>query len=349
MRHLFDLPLHYPIIQAPMAGGASSPQLVAAACEAGALGSLACGILSPEQMVQQAQHIRTLTQHAFAMNLFILPEPTPPSAPSLQAAKLWLEPAFNQLGLDFPTVPTWSQSFHAQFETLLQLQPAIASFAFGILTSAQAQALQQKNIRIIGTANSPAHLQAWLDVGADAVVLQGIEAGGHRGGPTELAIEDEYHNLDLLQACRAITDKPLISAGGISQAQQVQDYLAHGADAVQIGTAFLCATESGASSVMKQALWDKRHQKTRLTRLFSGKNARGIENTWMQTLAAYEQDALPYPYQNALTSPMRAWADRHQQAEYLSLWAGTGVAHMRQQSVAEILQYLYSDMDIDCA
>lgn len=330
-----------------MAGGPSSPQLVAAVCEAGALGSLACGMLSPEQIVQQTQQIRTLTQKPFAMNFFILPEPTPPDAQCLQDAQTWLEPAFQQLGLEFPHVQTWSQSFNAQFETLLQLQPAVASFAFGILTPEQAQALQQKNIRIIGTANSPAHLQAWLDMGADAVVLQGVEAGGHRGGPTELTIEDEYHGLDLLQTCRPLTDKPLISAGGIAQAEQVRQYLEQGANMVQIGTAFLCATESGASNTMKQALWDKRHQKTRLTRLFSGKNARGIVNTWMQTLAAHEQDALPYPYQNALTTPMRAWANQNQQAEYLSLWAGTGVAHMRQQSAAEILQYLYADIDTD--
>ena len=177
----------------------------------------------------------------------------------------------------------------------------MASFAFGILNAAQVAALKQRNILVVGTANSVEHLQAWEAIGADAIVVQGLEAGGHRGGPTELPPEQELNLDNLLAACRPLTELPLLAAGGIMDAERIQALLGAGADAVQMGTVFLCSDESGASNVMKQALWQRRDQTTRLTRLFSGKPARGVVNAWMQQLAEHEGDTLGYPYHNALT------------------------------------------------
>ena len=336
-----QLQLTRPIIQAPMAGGASSPQLVAAVSNAGGLGSFACGMISPQQMREGVAHIRSLTSKAFALNLFILPESVQPDAASLAASKAWLDPALRQVGLSMPAPAAWSQSFQAQFATLLELAPTVASFAFGILNSAQVTALKQRNILVIGTANSVEHMQAWLDVGADAVIVQGVEAGGHRGGPTELAAAQELALDDLLAACRPLTDKPLIAAGGIMNSERISALLEAGANAVQMGTVFLCSDECGASAVMKQALWQRRDQPTRLTRLFSGKPARGVVNAWMQQLAEHESDTLPYPYHNALTTPLRTWANQANEPDYLALWAGTGLPHIQKTSAANILDALY--------
>ena len=124
-------------------------------------------------------------------------------------------------------------------------------------------------------------------------------------------------------------------------AERIQALLAAGADAVQMGTVFLCSDESGASSVMKQALWQRRDQTTRLTRLFSGKPARGVVNAWMAQLAEHESDTLGYPYQNALTTPLRTWANQANEPDYLALWAGTGLAQMQKTSAINILDALY--------
>ena len=336
-----QLQLTRPIVQAPMAGGPSSPQLVAAVSNAGGLGSFACGMISPQQMREGVSQIRSLTSKPFAMNLFVLPESVQPDAEALNASKKWLEPALRQVGLSMPTPAAWSQSFQAQFATLLELAPTVASFAFGILSAAQVAALKQRNILVVGTANSVEHLQAWAAIGADAIVVQGLEAGGHRGGPTELPLEQELNLDELLAACRPLTELPLLAAGGIMDAERIQALLAAGADAVQMGTVFLCSDESGASSVMKQALWQRRDQATRLTRLFSGKPARGVINAWMQQLAEYEGDTLGYPYHNALTSPLRTWANQANEPDYLALWAGTGLAHMQKASALHILDALY--------
>ena len=149
-----QLQLSRPIVQAPMAGGPSSPQLVAAVSNAGGLGSFACGMISPQQMREGVSQIRSLTSKPFAMNLFVLPESVQPDAEALNASKKWLEPALRQVGLSMPTPASWSQSFQAQFASLLELAPTVASFAFGILNAAQVAALKQRNILVVGTAST---------------------------------------------------------------------------------------------------------------------------------------------------------------------------------------------------
>lgn len=336
-----QLNLSRPIIQAPMAGGPSSPQLVAAVSNAGALGSFACGMLSSQHMREGVAHIRQLTNKPFAINLFVLPEPTTPDADALARSKQWLEPALRQVGMGFPEPSSWSHSFQEQFATLLELNPTVASFAFGILSTEQMNALHQRNIMVVGTANSVEQVQQWLDIGADAVVVQGLEAGGHRGGPFELQLEQEQPLDALLAACRPLTDKPLIGAGGIMTRERIQTVLAAGADAVQLGTVFLLTPESGASAVMKQALWQRRNQPTRLTRLFSGKPARGIVNAWMQQLQEYEPTTLPYPWHNALTTPLRTWANQANEPDYMAMWAGMGISQVQNgRTAAAILDEL---------
>ena len=204
--------------------------------------------------------------------------------------------------------------------------------------------------RVIGTANHPLEAKAWSDIGADAVCVQGVEAGGHRGGWLAQSETDPLGLLTLISQTRTLTDIPLIAAGGIMTAQDIKAVQAAGAELAQMGTAFLTTDQCGINDTYKQALLDAsqgvRSSETRLTRLFSGKLARGLLNDYLRDFAQFEKaDALPpYPQLNAMTKFMRADATKHLDAEHLSLWAGQGVTLVRNESTDALLTRLTKNL-----
>lgn len=328
----------HPIVQSPMAGGATTPALVSAVSNAGALGSLAGSSLSPEEIVDASRAIRTRTEHPFAINLFIQDVPTP-SHDSVTRALRLLKPLYDELELDPPMPVRWCQPFERQFEALLDICPSVASFTFGILSIEQVEALKVRNIRVVGTATHPDEVIAWSRLGVDAISLQGKEAGGHRG--TFLgACEDALWSIDsLLSAAKQITETPLIVAGGIMTSADVQHYLALGADAAQLGTAFLTTHESGIPHAYKRALINTQHSPD-FTRGFSGRLAKGLPNHAFRFLKKIEKQVPDYPVQNALTAPLRAQGKQLGNAEYLSLWAGDGVHQVRTISASQLIEAL---------
>lgn len=222
--------------------------------------------------------------------------------------------------------------------------------ASALRSSEQVQHLKNLGTLVIGTANHPLEAKAWADIGADAVCVQGIEAGGHRGGWLPQSESDPLGLLTLITQTRACTDIPLIAAGGIMSGQAIKAVQTAGAELAQIGTAFLTTDKCGINDTYKQALLDasqdKRSSETRLTRLFSGKLARGLLNDYLRDFAEFESaDALPpYPQLNAMTKFMRAHASQNMDAEHLSLWAGQGVALVKQESTLELLERLVKDL-----
>lgn len=337
----FNLP--HPIIQAPMAGGPTTPELVAAVANAGALGTLAASFLSPEQMTTQASAIRALTDRPFAINLFILPEPIVPAQVAEQGLAT-LKETYEQLGCPLQLPSKWAESFLPQFEALLSIKPAAASFTFGILTKAQVLALKAADIIIIGTATTVAEARAWADIGADAVCVQGFEAGGHRGTFIN-DIEDSLVGLiALVPACVDAVTIPIIAAGGIMDGRGIVAAQVLGAQAVQMGTAFLSCPEAALTPSYLTAISTASGDQTRLTRLFSGKHARGIVNAFMQN-HRHEEDLVPaYPIQNALTGPLRATAKAKGDPNYLSLWAGQGLSLSRQLKASNLIEQLIAEM-----
>lgn len=333
-----------PIIQGPMAGGATTPELVAAVSNAGALGSFAGSLLSPAALRTEVERIRSLTDRPFLLNFFVQRTPTPSNEEIERGAEL-LRPIWESLGWTaLPQPKQWCEDFDAQFETLLDLRPAAASFTFGILDAVQVERLHAAGILAIGTVTTVEEALAWQAIGADAVIASGIEAGGHRGTFIGRQEDATLTARELWPAVAQAVNIPVIAAGSIMDGSDIKAALALGAAAVQMGTAFLVTIESGIHPAYKQRLVEAEGQPTRLTRSFSGRYARGIENRFMRQMAPVEGQVPPYPVQNALTGSIRAAAATSNDTELMSLWAGTGVARARPMPAEQLIALLASEL-----
>jgi len=333
-----QLGLRFPLIQAPMAGGVTTPELVAAVSNAGGLGSLGAGYLSAEALGEAVGRVRELSDQPFLVNLFVPPPTQPPGVAQLQA---WLErlaPYHLQLGLPPPALPVEvAEPFEEMLAAVLRLRPAVFSFAFGALEPGQVAALHERGIRVLGTATTLEEGRMLEELHVNAVVAQGSEAGGHRGtflGPFEAALTP---TLTLTAQLGAALRVPVIASGGLMDGQDVARAMQAGAGAVQLGTAFLLCPEAGTSAPYRAALQHGR-ESPQLMSAYSGRPARGLPNAFAREVA--DLPPLPYPYQHALTRPLRAAAARQDRPEMLSLWAGTGFRRARALPAAELVTEL---------
>lgn len=332
--------IELPIIQAPMAGGPSTPELAAAVSNAGGLGSLAGGMLSPAKIREEVAATRRLTERPFAMNLFVLETPHPAPEVVERAARL-LQPLRDELGLPpQPPITKFCESFEEQFEALLGSAPAVASFTFGILCESQVEALHRRRVLVSGTATTVAEARAWQAVGADMVCAQGAEAGAHRGTFLDSDENSLIGTMALVpQMCDAVSI-PVIAAGGIMDGRGIAAASVLGASGVQMGTAFLLCPEAGTSAPWREALRNAAERPTRVSRVYTGKAARGLVNEFMLRLSPAEQELAPYPVQNALSGPIRRAAAQANRPEYLSLWAGQGAGLCREIPAGELIRLL---------
>ncbi|MFJ8087086.1 NAD(P)H-dependent flavin oxidoreductase [Lysinibacillus sp. NPDC095746] len=305
-----------PIIQAPMAGVTTS-KFVAACAEEGILGSIGAGYLDGEQTKSFIQEVKKLTKKPFAVNLFVQEEPRI-DIDVLQKARMALQPFYDELGLSPVQSVTSKEVFAEQVQAVLDENVAICSFTFGIPSADVIQRLKDNNVYVIGTATTLEEAKRVEQAGMQAVVLQGGEAGGHRGSFTEPMQLIDLH--DLLEQVVGQIGIPIIAAGGIVTKEDVSKALARGAQAVQIGTALLVADECEISPLYKKALLESKAQQTTITRAFSGKPARGLANAFTERM----KDAVvaPYPLQNDLTTTIRKESAKQGKAEYLSMWMG---------------------------
>lgn len=330
-----------PIFQAPMLG-ASGPEMAREASRAGALGALAAAGTSADALAGEVDKLRAeLGDLPFSVNLFIL-EPASPDPQGVAKAMAQLAPYRAELGLPEQAIPnTWAEDFSRQFEALIKAAPPVASFTFGILSSEQCARLKARGTRIIGTATTVAEARAWHQAGADAFLAQGMEAGGHRGTFLGAVEESLVGVFSLVQAIKAALPLPVIAAGGIMDGRGVAAMLQLGADAVQMGTALLLATESRISAPWRAELKGRDADATRLTRAFSGRYARGIENRFMREMA--DREIPPYPIQNALTGELRATSAKAGRSDMLSLWAGQGVHAIREGRTADLIATFWAE------
>jgi nitronate monooxygenase len=335
----------HPIIQGPMAGGANTPAMVAAVSEAGGLGSIGASMLPLETIRAQVAEVRGLTSRPFMLNFFVQGMPSPPQEEVERAIGL-LRPIWSSLGwAELPRPAKWCEDFAAQFELLLELRPAVASFTFDILDGARVKRLHDAGIFVIGTVTNVEEALAWQAAGADAVVASGVEAGGHRGTFIGEQAAATLGALPLLSAVLEAVKLPVISAGNIMTGADIRERLSLGAAAVQMGTAFMVTDESGLPPAYKERLLAAQGNPTRLTRAFSGRLARGIENRFMRQMDSLESEVPAYPVQNALTGSIRAEAAKRGDAELLSLWAGTGVAKCRAMPAKQLMETLIEEID----
>jgi nitronate monooxygenase len=332
------LGIRHSIVQAPMAG-VDSPELAAAVCDAGALGSLGVGYLAPAEIRDRVGRLRALTQKPFALNLFPLPAPAVDRA-VVEAANGALAKYRRELGIVEPPLPEEvGYHFERQAEAMLELRPAVFSFAFGIPDSSILDECRKRGIVTCGTATHLPEALALDDAGVDLICAQGSEAGGHRA---TFAGETEHGLLGLLALIPQIVDRvkrPILAAGGIMDRRGVRAALDLGAAGVQVGTAFLACRESGISPAHRRALFGGARA-TGVTRVFSGRPARGVENRMMRELQESGAVIAPYPIQHRLTSDIRREAARVGNTELMSLWSGQAAALAQDGSVAELIERL---------
>jgi nitronate monooxygenase len=336
-RHALSDLLRRRIVVAPMAGGPSRPELVVAAGRAGTLGFLAAGYKTAAAMTAEVAAVRTATSDPFGVNVFV---------PGLPCADR--EALDRYLGALRGTGPlgdaTWDDDgFDGKVAALLADPPPVTSFTFGCPSAEVISALQDAGSLVAVTVTSPGEAALAAAAGADALCVQGYEAGAHRG---TFANDDEpgrdYGLLSLIGAVARVTSLPQIAAGGIMGPRQARAVIAAGAVAAQCGTAFLRCPESGAHPRYKAALADPRYTATTLTRAFSGRPARGLVN---QFIRDHQGAPAAYPEINNATRPLRAAAAAEGDTERMSLWAGQGYRSATDQPAGEIIERLSTTED----
>ncbi len=338
------LGLKHPIILAPLGGGPSTPELVAAVSNAGGLGFLGAPYLTPEQISDAIRRIRALTSQPFGANLFAggwsLQPPTDPR-PMLDLLARFHE----RLGIPPPSVPAVPPDpFPKQLEVVLDERPAAFSFTFGVPPPDALLRLRSRGILSFGTATTVDEAKILARAGVDGVVAQGAEAGGHRGTFAARTEEALTPTLRLVAELQRVVSLPIIATGGIMEGREIYTALQAGAAAAQLGTAFLACPESGASLAYKHAIITAGRDRTVLTRAFSGRWARGLANEFTAAVDAQPDAILPYPLQNQLTRAMRLAAGQKGEAECLSLWVGQGVARVRQLAAGELVRVLAEEL-----
>jgi nitronate monooxygenase len=334
----------YPIVQAPMAGGASNPRLATAVAAAGGLGFLAAGYKTPEAMYEEIRQLRDQSTHPFGVNLFMpQPQATDGSAVEVYAEQLAGESAWYGTPLGDRDAGT-DDAYEAKVSILLEDPVPMVSFTFGCPAPAVLESFRKAGTCTVVTATSVAEALAAQWAGADAVCVQGLEAGGHQGTHRDDPQLDHsgIGLLTLLPQVREAVQLPLIAAGGLMRGGQVAAVLAAGADAAQLGTAFLMCPESGAHPLHKRALTDPLFTRTELTRAFSGRPARALVNRFVREHGPYAPPG--YPQIHHLTAPLRKAAAAGGDPQAMALWAGQGHRMARAESAGRLMELLVEEL-----
>jgi nitronate monooxygenase len=325
--------------------GSTTPALVAAVSNAGGLGSLGAGYLEPQAMLDQSAQVGRLTERLYAIGLFVLPDEFDVDMVALTEARRQLDALMEHEGVAVRTsLPArWAPRFSDQFAALCEARPVAAIFAFGLISSAQVRELKQRDIVVIGTATTAAEARAWADRGADAVSLQGAEAGGHRGTFLHEPDDAMIGLFALLPLVAREVDIPIIAAGGIMNGRGMLAAEILGASASQLGTAFLACPESSAADAWKNDLSQAQDHCVATIRSFSGRAARGLRNRYVEAMEPGVAHLPDYPVLNALTAPLRRAAAAAGRGDLMSEWCGQAAGLVRPLPAAELVGLLMDE------
>ncbi|MGW6916629.1 NAD(P)H-dependent flavin oxidoreductase [Kitasatospora sp. NPDC054939] len=341
------LGIRHPLVQGPFGGGLSSVALAAEVTRSGGLGSYGAHLLAPERIGDLVTELRRAADGPFAVNLWV-PQPGEADAPTDAELARHAErtgPLAAELGVPLDGAPDPAPDFAAQVDALLAARPPVISFVMGVPPAGVLRRARRAGIVTVGTATTVAEALALEAAGLDAVVASGSDAGGHRGSWLRPVRESLVGTFALVPQVADAVSVPVIAAGGIADGRGIAAAWALGADGVQIGTGFLATEESGASTVHKAALHRPEGAVTVLTRLFSGRPARGIPNRLVRELAAYEDEVPPYPVQNALMLPIRRAAAARGDADLLNLWSGQAAPLTRPRAARAYVEFLLADTE----
>lgn len=343
LQALFGIEL--PIIQAPMAGVQGSA-LAVAVSNAGGLGSLPCAMLSIEAIRKELLAIKAQTDRPFNVNFFCHAPPTPIA----EREALWraaLSPYYEEFGIDADTIPAGPGRvpFSSEAAELLsEFKPAVVSFHFGLPSAELLARVRGLGSKILSSATTVEEAR-WLEAkGVDAIIAQGLEAGGHRGMFLSDDLTTQIGAFALLPQIVEAVKIPVIAAGGIADAKGVAAAIALGAAGAQVGTAYLLCPEATTSAVHRAALKSETARHTALTNLFTGRPARGIVNRIMQELGAINAAAPAFPLATSAIAPLRAKAESQGSCDFSPLWSGQNASGCKQAPAAHLTRELAADL-----
>jgi nitronate monooxygenase len=339
------LGIELPVIQAPMAGVQGSA-LAVAVSNAGGLGSLPCAMLSPAALRAELVAIKSQTDKPFNVNFFCH---TPP-VPSEEREAAWraaLAPYFEEYGIDAASIPAGPgrAPFSAGAADLLEeIRPAVVSFHFGLPSVELLARVRGFNAKVLCTATTIAEAR-WLEAqGVDAIIAQGLEAGGHRGNFLSDDMSAQVGTFALLPQMVRAVKVPVIAAGGIADAKGVAAAVALGAAGVQVGTAYLLCPEANTSAVHRAALQSEAARHTALTNLFSGRPARSIVNRIIRELGPMSAATPAFPLAVSAIAPLRARAEAGGSGDFSPLWSGQNATGCRELPAADLTRALAADL-----
>ena len=344
-RRLLDLlNLEIPVIQAPMAGS-DSVALARSVATAGALGSLACALLSPGSVREAAAALRNGIHRPINLNFFCH-EMTAPSDGAQEEWKHLLRPHYARLGLDVEAIPEarLRMPFDGEMcEVVEEIKPEVVSFHFGLPAAALVDRVKKRGIKVLSSATSVREAMWLEDHGCDAVIVQGAEAGGHRAMFLERDVASQVGLFALLPQVSDAVSVPLIAAGGIADGRGIVAALALGASGVQLGTAYLLCPEANVSPLYRQALQAAIDTSTAITNVFSGRPARGILNDYIQQAGPMSESALAFPYAATLVAPLRVASEKAGSQGYMQMWSGQAAGMVKPMPADQLTRELAAD------
>jgi len=343
------LGIDYPIVQGPFGGGLSSSKLASTVSNLGGMGSFGAQPLSPSKIIEINSEIRSKTTRPYALNLWVSNEDKSAgtySADEYEKLCLLFKPYFDELSIPFPEFPKkLGSQFEEQVEAVLQAKPPVLSFVFGIPSPDVLDNCKRKNIKTVGTATTVDEALALEAAGVDAIVATGFEAGGHRVSFIRSPEDSLTGTFALIPQVADKVKIPIIAAGGIADGRGIVAALALSADAVQIGTAFLACEESNASPQHRAKLFSEDAKYTVLTKMPTGRLARGMKSKLSNDLVTNETDFAPYPIQRMFISALNAAAIAQGKSDLITFWAGQIAPILKYKKTEELFHSLLSKVE----
>ncbi len=347
---LQKLGIRHPIIQGPFGGGLSTERLTAAVSNLGGLGSYGAYQLPPDEIGRVADRIRAQTDKPFALNLWVSDHDAGGDALSpedFERVYRFFEPYYRELGVDKPRPPErYHHRFEDQVEALLEARPPVFSFVFGVPSAAVLAECRRRGIVTSGAATTLAEAEALDAAGVDLIVATGFEAGGHRPSFLARAEDSLMGTMALTPLVADRVKAPVIAAGGLADGRGIRAVLTLGAQAAQLGTAFLACEESGTTDAHRELLFSDRARNTTLTRAFTGRLARGMTNRWTEEMASRAGELPPFPIQSWFLSKLKPAAVKAGRTDLVSLWAGQATPNLRHRTVPALMESLLEELSV---
>ena len=342
------LGIRLPIVQGPFGGGLSTVRLAATVSDMGGLGSFGAHNLAPEDIGAVATQLKSQTGHPFALNLWVSDHDAgglSSTTEEFERVYRIFEPYFRELEIPRPEQPPrYSHRFEEQVDALIEASPPVFSFVFGVPSAAVLSECRRRDIVTVGAATSIAEAEALDDARVDLIVASGSEAGGHRPSFLARAEDSLMGTFALTQLVASRVKAPVIAAGGVADGRGLRAVLELGAKAAQVGTAFLACEESGATVEHRAILFGDGARRTTLTRAFTGRLARGVENRWTREMSARTHELAPFPMQSWFASHLKNAAVAAGRTDLVALWSGQIAANLRHLTAPELMTALVQSL-----